>query len=154
MWCCAGDQSVGRFQDMDELLLPGLQGGELHLLQHVPFRPLYRLLLLLLVLLLSCEPHALSPSVGTAQKGFGEQAEELRAAFNAEELAYQRKLEQEEIDEQKQKAAASINADIAHRIPDLSDSTYEPAVIAHHMCLLEERVRGDLTLGTSCTQVS
>jgi hypothetical protein len=79
-------------------------------------------------------------------KGFGEQAEELRAAFNAEELAYQRKLEQEEIDEQKQKAAASINADIAHRIPDLSDSTYEPAVIAHHMCLLEERLIKEISL--------
>jgi hypothetical protein len=60
--------------------------------------------------------------------------------FRVQGEAYRKRLAQEEVDAEKERAALAASEDITHRVPDLEDDDHDPADIARQMTLIEERV--------------
>lgn len=73
-------------------------------------------------------------------KGFEAHADDLRSVFRVQGEAYRKRLAQEEVDAEKERAALAASEDITHRVPDLEDDDHDPADIARQMTLIEERV--------------
>lgn len=81
-----------------------------------------------------------------SSKGFEAHADDLRSVFRVQGEAYRKRLAQEEVDAEKERAALAASEDITHRVPDLEDDDHDPADIARQMTLIEERLYKEISL--------